>query len=76
MALFEATARAVTGHRSSTMFDNVHWYLALTALQTAILVALLLRRRRPFHRDRFALGIGVACLCNGLIAAPWPWWGT
>jgi len=50
--LFEATARDLTGHRQSTMIDNVHVYLAMTAVQCALLVIVLVRRNRRFSRAR------------------------
>lgn len=74
--VFEATARGLTGHRNATMLDNFYVYLAWTALQCAVLVIVLLRRKRPFGRDPVALAIGVVVLVNALLAAHWPWWGT
>jgi len=74
--VFEATARALTGHRSATMLDNVHVFLALTVLQSAVLVAILARRDRDYRRDPWALAIGAGVLVNGVLAAQWPWWGS
>ena len=74
--VFEATARGLTGHRDSTMLDNVHVFLALTAIECALLIAVLVWRDRPRRRDPVALAIGVAFLGDALLAAHWPWWGT
>jgi hypothetical protein len=48
--VFEATAHEITGHRSSTMMDNIHVYFAYTAIQTAVFVAILVCRSRR-HAD-------------------------
>jgi hypothetical protein len=74
--IFEATARSLTGHRSSTMLDNVFVFIALTAIQCAVLVAWLMRRDQTRRRDPVALAIGAAVLINALLATHWPWWGT
>ena len=74
--VFEATARSITGHRQCTMGDNMHVYVALTAIQCAILIAILLRRPRPWRRDWVALAIGALVLVNALLGSHWPWWGT
>ena len=58
--LFEATARALTGHRNATMLDNVHVYLLYTFIQCRILVGILQRREREYRRDPVALGIGAS----------------
>jgi hypothetical protein len=76
VAVFEATARDITGHRNSTMMDNVHVYLVLVFIQCAVFVAILARRDRPRLRDPVALAIGAAFLVNALLASHWPWWGT
>jgi len=76
ISVFEATARAITGHRSSTMVDNAHVFLAYTAIQCAVLVAILVRRQRPWRKDPVALAIGALVLLNGLLGSHWPWWGT
>ena len=73
--VFEATARDLTGHRDSYMMDNVHVYLALTAIQCALFVVILARRDRR-RLDPVAFAIGVAFLVNATLAAHWPWWGT
>jgi len=73
--VFEATARSLTGHRSSTMLDNVHVFLALTAIQCAVAVAILARRNK-FQRDPLAYLIGAVFCVNALMAAQWPWWGS
>ena len=74
--VFEATARGLTGHRDSTMADNVHVFLALTVIECALFIAILVRRDRPWRRDPVALAIGAAFLGDALLAAHWPWWGT
>jgi len=74
--LFEATARALTGHRNATMLDNVHVYLVYTFLQCSILVGILKRRDRDFRRDPVALGVGAAVMANAFLASRWPWWGS
>jgi len=76
IAVFEATVYDLTGHRQSTMFDNIHVFLALTALQCAPFVAILVRRSESRWRDPVALAIGAAFLVNALLGARWPWWGT
>ena len=76
IAIFEATARDITGHRSSTMIDNTHVFLAYTAIQCAILVAILVRRKRPWRKDPVALAMGALFLLNGLLGSCWPWWGS
>ena len=76
IAVFEATVYDLTGHRQSTMLDNLHVFLALTALQCAPFVAILARRSEWRWRDPVALSIGAAFLVNALLGACWPWWGT
>lgn len=76
IAAFEATVSDLTGHRQSTMLDNIHVFLALTALQCAPFVAVLARRSASRWRDPVALAIGAAFLGNALLGARWPWWGT
>ncbi len=76
IAVFEATVRDLTGHRQSTMLDNAHVFLALTALQCAPFIAILARRGVSRWRDPVALAIGAAFLVNALLGARWPWWGT
>lgn len=75
--VFEATAKDVTGHRQSTFADNWHYYLALTALQTLLVAALLARRERgSFARDPLAWLVLALALANSVAGIAWPWWGT
>ncbi len=74
--VFEATAQGLTGHRISTVFDNLHLFLALAVIECTLFIAILVRRDRPRRRDPVALAIGAAFLCDALLAAHWPWWGT
>jgi hypothetical protein len=76
--VFEATARAVSGHRQSTMLDNLEYYLALTAVQTLVLAAFVAwrLRRRPTLLDPVVLLVGALVLGNAIAGARWPWWGT
>lgn len=76
IAVFEATVYDLTGHRQFTMLDNMHVFLALTALQCAPFVAILARRSVSRWRDPVALAIGAAFLVNALLGVRWPWWGT
>lgn len=78
IAVFEASAKAVSGHRESTMLDNWPWFWALLALQCALLIVLLwpaLGRKFTWKHPRLRL-TGAALLLNSLTAVSWPWWGT
>jgi hypothetical protein len=78
IALFEASAEAISGHRSATLLDNLPWYWVLLALQWGILVTLLL----PHFGARFRWSsprlwlIGGAVALNSALGIQWPWWGT
>ena len=76
IAVFEATVYDLTGHRQSTMGDNIHVFLALTALLCAPFVVILARRTVSRRRDPVALAIWAALLVNALLGVRWPWWGT
>ena len=71
VAVFEATVRDLTGHRMMTMVDNAHVFVVLIVIQTAIVVAVLIRAKPALRR---AIGAGV--LGNALLASHWPWWGS
>lgn len=74
--VFEATVQGLSGHRDSTMLDNFGLFLAFTVVECTLFVTILARRDRPRRRDPVALAIGAAFLCDALLAAHWPWWGT
>ncbi|HEX6885621.1 MAG TPA: hypothetical protein VF530_19770 [Planctomycetota bacterium] len=75
--VFEATVEDVTGHRRDTFLDNGHYYLALTAVQTLLVAALVARRERgSFRGDPLAWLVFLLALANALAGVPWPWWGT
>lgn len=76
--VFEETAKALSGHRQSTLIDNLGLYLFLTWLQLAVLALFcaLARDETRRHRDRVSLTLGVAMLINALLGITWPWWGT
>jgi len=75
--VFEETAKDVTGHRQSTFVDNWHYYLALTALQTFVVAALVARRQHgSFARDPLAWLVLALALANSLAGIAWPWWGS
>lgn len=75
--VFEESAKDVTGHRHSTFADNAPYYLALTALQTLIVAALVAWRwRGPLAREPVARWVLALALVNALAGIPWPWWGT
>ncbi len=77
-AVFEETAKALSGHRQSTMMDNFPWYLALTWVQLA-LVSLFCALRRPKAKsfaDRVSITFGMLVLINALCGIAWPWWGS
>jgi hypothetical protein len=78
IAVFEASAKAISGHRQSTMLDNWPWFWALLALQCAVLIVLLwpaLGRKFTWKHPRLWL-TAAALLLNSLTAVSWPWWGT
>jgi hypothetical protein len=75
--VFEATARALSGHRHSTFVDNAPYYLVLTAAQTLLVAALLARRGpRPYARDPRVWIAFLLAFANSLAGVPWPWWST
>ncbi len=77
-AVFERTAKAVSGHRQMTMIDNWPWFWTLLAGQLALLVALLVPRLGPRFRWRDARlwGVGLIVAINAGLAVRWPWWGS
>lgn len=77
-AVFEETAKRVTGHRRDTLLDNWHYYAALTAAQTiALAVILAWRWTRPRGRFDPVVAIPVVLVVgNALAGITWPWWGT
>ncbi|MFN0243022.1 MAG: hypothetical protein ACKVWV_09045 [Planctomycetota bacterium] len=77
-AVFEETAKDVTGHRQWTMIDNWHYYVALTAVQTLVLAAILAWRwKKPRKRfDPAVVAVVVLVVGNALAGITWPWWGT
>ena len=77
-ALFEQTAKAVSGHRQSTMLDNWPYYMVLTWLQFSLVAAYCALMRDPVRRfrDRPAILSGVVLLINALLGITWPWWGS
>jgi len=85
-AVFEETAKDLTGHRRDTLLDNAHVYLAFTAVQ-ALALGLLLAPRLRAHRargtgagalvrDPVLLLAGLAVLANAALGIAWPWWGS
>ena len=75
--VFEETAKSVTGHRQSTFMDDGHYYLALMAVQTLLVAAIVAwRRRESFARDPRAVFVLVLALANSLAGITWTWWGT
>lgn len=76
--LFEETAKDVTGHRQSTMIDNWHYYMALTAVQTVLLASFVAWRwKKPRERfDPLVAALVVLVVGNALAGVTWPWWGT
>jgi hypothetical protein len=77
-AVFEETAKSLTGHRRDTMVDNGNYHIALTATQ-AILVGLFVAwrlRKSRLGRDPLAVLAGLAVLVNAALGITWPWWGT
>ena len=77
-AVFENTAKAVSGHRQSTLIDNLPWWLVLTGIQTAFIAwAFVARwRQRASLRDPVLVALGALVLANSLVNAEWPWWGS
>ncbi len=76
--VFEETAKAVSGHRQSTLMDNLGYYLVLTYAQLALvsLFVALQCPKGPSVRDRVPLTCGLLVLANALCGIAWPWWGT
>jgi hypothetical protein len=76
--VFEASAKAISGHRQSTMIDNWPIYFAFTLAWvlpwSALLAARL--RQRPWRRDVLAWCVAIVLLGNALAGVHWPWWGT
>lgn len=77
-SIFEATAKQVTGHRQFTLMDNLHYFLALTAVQTTIVAALFAVRFRKVRqlRDPLLLALGALVFINGAMNLRFPWWGS
>jgi hypothetical protein len=76
--IFEETAKNLSGHRQSTMMDNLGYYLVLTWLQLALvsLFCAIQCPEGPRLRQRVSLTIGLLVLANALCGITWPWWGT
>lgn len=76
--VFEVTAKAVSGHRQSTMLDNWPYYAVLTWIQFALLSLYCALMRDPARRfrDKPSIIIGLLVLINALCGISWPWWGS
>jgi hypothetical protein len=76
--VFESNAEAISGHRQSTMMDNIPIYVSLTLLWllpwAAVVAARL--RRGPLRRDLIVALVAVVLLANSIAGTRWPWWGT
>jgi hypothetical protein len=78
IAVIEASAKAISGHRQATMLDNWPWFWALLSMQCALLIYLLWPTLGPkfnWKRTRL-LQVSAVLLLNSLTAIHWPWWGT
>lgn len=76
--VFESNAKSISGHRQSTMMDNVPIYYTFTLLWLlpwAALVAARLRRG-SLRKDPAVLVVAVLLLANSIAGIAWPWWGT
>jgi hypothetical protein len=76
--LFESSAKAISGHRQSTMMDNVPIYYSFTLLWLlpwAALIAARLRRG-PLRKDAAVLPVAILLLANSIAGIAWPWWGS
>ena len=76
--VFEASAKAISGHRQSTMMDNWILYYAFTLAWSLPWSALIAKRMRarPWHGDPIAWCVAVVILANAVAGVHWPWWGT
>lgn len=76
--VFEETVLAFSGHRQSTLMDNLGYYMVLSWLQLALvsLCCAIGCRRRPSLREPVPLVCGLFLLVNALSGIAWPWWGT
>jgi hypothetical protein len=75
---FEANAKAISGHRQSTMMDNVPIYYSFTLLWLlpwAALAAARLRRG-PLRKDWVVYPVAILLLANAIAGSAWPWWGS
>jgi hypothetical protein len=76
--VFEASARAISGHRQSTMVDNwaiYYGYTLIWVLPFAVLVASRLGKPN-WRKDRVLRIVGATLLLNALAGVGWPWWGS
>jgi hypothetical protein len=76
--VFEASARAISGHRQSTMVDNwaiYYGYTLIWVLPFAVLVASRLGKPN-WRTDRVLRIVGATLLLNALAGVGWPWWGS
>ena len=75
---FSKLGEAIGGQRSATLLDHLPWFWVLLALQSALLVGLLLpcfgARFRWSAPRLWLVGAGVAL--NSALALHWPWWGS
>ena len=76
--VFEVSAKALSGHRQSTMLDNWPIYYAFTLAWVLPWSTLLAARMRaqPLRNDPLAWCVAVVLLAHALAGVRWPWWGT
>ena len=76
--VFESSAKAISGHRQSTMMDNVPIYYTFTLLWLLPWVALIAARLRrgSLRKDPVALFVAIVLLANSISGVAWPWWGS
>lgn len=75
--LFDDTAKAISGHRQSTMMDN--WLIYFVYTVAWVLPWSLVVRTRdavPARRDPVRWIVGAILVLNSLAGSTWPWWGT
>ena len=76
--VFETSAKAISGHRQSTMMDNWWIYYGFTLIWALPWSALLATRLRAhaWRKDPIAMIVAALLLLNAVAGVRWPWWGT